>query len=157
MTRRRTLWVGATFLSLLVALGAAQAQLERTRRRRPAGTVEAPRFEVDPFWPKPLPNHWVLGRRSASGSTRRITSGSSIATRRRSATNEKALRAEPPTATAARGAPPVLEFDHGGQPRRPLGRPGRGLRLAAVEPRHHHRPQGQRLDRRQRRRATRRS
>src|SRR5688572_32597352 len=21
----------------------------------------APRFEVDPFWPKPLPNHWVLG------------------------------------------------------------------------------------------------
>ena len=22
---------------------------------------EAPRFEVDPFWPKPLPNHWILG------------------------------------------------------------------------------------------------
>ena len=21
----------------------------------------APRFEVDPMWPKPLPNHWVLG------------------------------------------------------------------------------------------------
>jgi hypothetical protein len=21
----------------------------------------APRFEVDPFWPKPLPSHWVLG------------------------------------------------------------------------------------------------
>src|SRR5436189_580666 len=21
----------------------------------------APSFEVDPFWPKPLPNHWVLG------------------------------------------------------------------------------------------------
>ena len=19
------------------------------------------RFEVDPFWPKPLPNHWLLG------------------------------------------------------------------------------------------------
>ena len=18
-------------------------------------------FEVDPFWPKPLPNHWILG------------------------------------------------------------------------------------------------
>ena len=21
----------------------------------------APMFEVDPFWPKPLPNHWILG------------------------------------------------------------------------------------------------
>ena len=26
----------------------------------PAARV-APRFEVDPLWPKPLPNHWVLG------------------------------------------------------------------------------------------------
>src|SRR2546430_1310645 len=24
-------------------------------------TVMAPAFEVDPFWPKPLPNHWVTG------------------------------------------------------------------------------------------------
>ena len=27
----------------------------------PEGAVMAPRFEVDPMWPKPLPNHWVLG------------------------------------------------------------------------------------------------
>jgi len=26
-----------------------------------ASAVHAPRFEVDPFWPKPLPNHWVMG------------------------------------------------------------------------------------------------
>jgi hypothetical protein len=26
-----------------------------------AATVMAPRFEVDPYWPKPLPNHWVTG------------------------------------------------------------------------------------------------
>ena len=25
-------------------------------------TVEAPRFEVDPFWPKPLPNKWVIAQ-----------------------------------------------------------------------------------------------
>lgn len=24
------------------------------------GDVMVPKFEVDPFWPKPLPNHWVL-------------------------------------------------------------------------------------------------
>ena len=23
--------------------------------------MQAPRFEVDPMWPKPLPNHWVIG------------------------------------------------------------------------------------------------
>ena len=26
-----------------------------------AAPVMAPSFEVDPFWPKPLPNHWVTG------------------------------------------------------------------------------------------------
>lgn len=29
------------------------------------GTVQAPRFEVDPLWPRPMPNHWLLG--SATG------------------------------------------------------------------------------------------
>ena len=27
-----------------------------------AAGVQAPRFEVDPMWPKPLPNHWVIGQ-----------------------------------------------------------------------------------------------
>ena len=26
-----------------------------------AAGAQAPRFEVDPMWPKPLPNHWVIG------------------------------------------------------------------------------------------------
>src|SRR6186713_1206065 len=26
-----------------------------------AQAAQAPMFEVDPFWPKPLPNHWVTG------------------------------------------------------------------------------------------------
>lgn len=26
-----------------------------------AAAAQAPRFEVDPLWPKPLPNHWVIG------------------------------------------------------------------------------------------------
>ena len=26
-----------------------------------AQAPQAPMFEVDPFWPKPLPNHWVTG------------------------------------------------------------------------------------------------
>jgi DNA-binding beta-propeller fold protein YncE len=27
-----------------------------------AATTMAPRFEVDPLWPKPLPNHWLMGQ-----------------------------------------------------------------------------------------------
>ena len=27
-----------------------------------AAAAESPRFEVDPFWPKPLPNNWILGQ-----------------------------------------------------------------------------------------------
>ena len=35
--------------------------LQRTAAAQAKGGVQAPRFEVDPMWPKPLPNHWVLG------------------------------------------------------------------------------------------------
>ena len=49
-------------------------------------------------------------------------------------------------------APPVLEFDPDGEPGRHSGAARRGLRVADVESRHHRRPQGQRVDRRQRRR-----
>src|SRR3954466_7401503 len=27
-----------------------------------AAGAEVPKFEVDPFWPKPLPNNWTLGQ-----------------------------------------------------------------------------------------------
>ncbi len=27
-----------------------------------AGAAEVPKFEVDPSWPKPLPNNWTLGQ-----------------------------------------------------------------------------------------------
>jgi len=47
-------------LALLAALGTATAVLDRRALAAGAG-VQAPRFEVDPMWPKPLPNHWVLG------------------------------------------------------------------------------------------------
>jgi hypothetical protein len=28
---------------------------------KPVAATTAPAFQVDPFWPQPLPNHWVLG------------------------------------------------------------------------------------------------
>ena len=70
-------------------------------------------------------------------------------TRRRRTSRPRPLKPQrsAPAASGAAGA----RVRSGRQPRRHLGRPGPGLRVARVEPRHHRRSQGQRLDRRQRR------
>ncbi len=47
--------VSTLALTTAVALGFASSSL----RAQPG--KQAPIFEVDPFWPKPLPNHWVTG------------------------------------------------------------------------------------------------
>src|SRR4029077_17865178 len=57
---KRKLCVGATFLALIAALGFGSRVLER-KAAVEAATVQAPMFEVDPMWPKPMPNHWVIG------------------------------------------------------------------------------------------------
>ena len=56
---RRDMLVGGTFLTALLVLGATEWALDRAVGAQ--DRVVAPRFEVDPFWPKPLPNNWVLG------------------------------------------------------------------------------------------------
>jgi hypothetical protein len=55
---KRNLYVGAIFLALLGALAVASVVLQKQAAVE-AANVTAPKFEVDPFWPKPLPNHWI--------------------------------------------------------------------------------------------------
>src|SRR5580693_7146224 len=55
----RNLRIGVSFLVAVAVLGIASMVLERKAVH--AATVMAPKFEVDPMWPKPLPNHWLLG------------------------------------------------------------------------------------------------
>ena len=124
LTRNRTLVVGATVVALLITLGITQAVLERTAAAQSRGAVQAPRFEVDPLWPKPLPNHWILGS----------TIGVWVDTddhiwiiHRSTATlgnNEKTLETKQGECCA--GAPPVLEFDQEGNLLRHWGGPGQG-------------------------------
>jgi hypothetical protein len=52
-----TLCLVATLAAVYSLLSASRARL--VAQSRPA--AQAPVFEVDPFWPKPLPNHWVTG------------------------------------------------------------------------------------------------
>ena len=43
----------------IVGLGVGQALLQQQAEAQSG--VTAPMFEVDPLWPKPLPNNWLLG------------------------------------------------------------------------------------------------
>ena len=114
------------FVLVLVVLTAAGVLVARELAGQSRNSVQAPYFEVDPMWPKPLPNHWVLGS----------TIGVSVDERdhvwiihRGSATlgnNEKGLELNPPTGECCAGAPPVLEFDPEGNLVGHWGGPGEG-------------------------------
>src|ERR1700722_14332318 len=55
-------WCVGGAIVALAALFAVGSVLISRRAVVHAGGVMAPKFEVDPFWPKPLPNHWVIGQ-----------------------------------------------------------------------------------------------
>jgi DNA-binding beta-propeller fold protein YncE len=88
--------------------------------------AQTPRFEVDPFWPKPLPNHWVLG--SVTGVA--VDSQDHIWIVHRGAdslgNNEKGAILTPPTGCCV-PAPQVLEFDQAGNLVSHWGGPGQGF------------------------------
>ena len=58
---RRNFLIGATFVVALIGLGVTERALEQAAQAQmKAGQV--PIFEVDPFWPKTMPNNWVFGQ-----------------------------------------------------------------------------------------------
>jgi len=61
MKRIRNVIIAGTLVTLVAALGVGQYRLQQTAEAQAKGTVQAPRFEIDPMWPDPLPNHWVMG------------------------------------------------------------------------------------------------
>jgi DNA-binding beta-propeller fold protein YncE len=129
----QNLVVGAGFVALLAALGAGQAALEAKAAAQQTSTVQAPRFEVDPLWPKPLPNHWVLG--SAVGVTVDARDHVFIVHRGAMSLNERTeigLATSPPTAEdCCLPAPPILEFDPAGNLIGHWGGPGPGYEWPA--------------------------
>lgn len=101
---------------LLALLGAGLAD---------TATVMAPRFEVDLAWPKPLPNHWILG--STIGVATDSKDHVWIIHRPGSLEpGEVHATTNPPTAQCCVPAPPVLEFDQAGNLLRHWGGPGKG-------------------------------
>ena len=85
----------------------------------------APLFEVDPLWPKPLPNHWLLG--STIGVAVDSREHIWIIHRGNLAPNEIPAALDPPVAEeCCFPAPPVLEFDAEGNLVGSWGGPGVG-------------------------------
>jgi len=122
MTERK-LVSGAVLVAAIVGLGIGQAVLQNKAEAQRTN-VQAPMFEVDPFWPKPFDgllgmaigvwvdeqDHvWIIHRSSATLHN-----------------NEKGAELNPPIAECCRGAPPVLAFDPDGKLVRAWGGPGQG-------------------------------
>ena len=106
LLRDRKFVLGTALAAGILGLGVGQALLQQ-RAAAQGSTVQAPIFEVDPLWPKPLPNNWLLGwtigiwvdeldhiwviHRGAGGLNR----------------NERGAELDPPIAECCRTAPPV--------------------------------------------------
>src|SRR6266699_6714293 len=123
MSKRNSM-IGIAIVVLLTALVTAYAVLERKTVVQAAG-LQAPRFEVDPMWPKPLPNHWIMGN----------TIGVSVDAQdhiwiihRAGSLEPKEVYAitNPPGSSCCLPAPPVLEFDEEGNLIGHWGGPGQG-------------------------------
>ena len=125
LLRNRKFVFGTALAAGIVSLGVGQALLQRQAEAQ-GSTVQAPIFEVDPLWPKPLPNNWLLGwtigiwvdeldhiwviHRGASGLHN----------------NERGAELNPPIAECCKTAPPILVYDSDGNLLRSWGGPGPG-------------------------------
>jgi DNA-binding beta-propeller fold protein YncE len=108
----RQLFIGAALLALLVALFHSTTVLEK-RAAVEAATNRAPSFEVDPLWPKPMPNGWSLGQTIGVA----VDAQDHVWIIHRQDTleaNEVHATTNPPIAKCCAPAPPVLAFDQQG-------------------------------------------
>jgi len=117
----RTSLVLRASTSLAVALSLTQVSAQRPRE-------QAPTFQVDPLWPKPLPNHWILGSVTGVAVDTQdhvwlVHRGMDSLTAR----TEAGIGTNPPTAeSCCAPAPFVLEFDPAGTLLNSWGGPGQG-------------------------------
>ncbi|MDH3271293.1 MAG: hypothetical protein OEN56_08180, partial [Gemmatimonadota bacterium] len=60
MQKRKVLAAAGLTLTVVVMACASEGMNETVNADYTAAGM-APQFQVDPFWPKPLPNHWIMG------------------------------------------------------------------------------------------------
>jgi len=91
----------------------------------PQKSTLVPVFEIDPFWPKPLPNNFILGELGGVD----VDSEDHVWIASRPGTlsdDQKGASFNPPTSECCIPAPPVIEFDAAGNYLQGWGGPGQG-------------------------------
>ena len=102
-------------------LGACAAIFLFTTAQTP---MNVPTFQVDPFWPKPLPNHWLVG----------AVVGVAVDGQDHIWITHRPSTLQPnETRSFWRAAPPVLEFDQEGNLVSSWGGPGAGYEWPQLE------------------------
>jgi DNA-binding beta-propeller fold protein YncE len=101
------------------------------RAQQPADGL-VPRFVVDPFWPRPLPNRWLFGQVSGVA----VDGQDHVWIIQRPKTlseDERGATLSPPRSECCVPAPPVMEFDNAGNLLQAWGGPGPGYDWPANE------------------------
>src|SRR5438046_9804517 len=100
-------------MKLKVALGMIVLALAAAAIAQRSGSRAVPKFEVDPFWPKPLPNKWMLGQ--IGGTFVDSHDHLWVTTRPRSLDEHDSYAdSASPKADCCVAPPPIIEFDPAG-------------------------------------------
>jgi hypothetical protein len=111
-------------LALACLLGLAGHPGAVTTQTLPGGSLLVPQFRVDPLWPKPLPNHWLVG----------AVAGVAVDARDHVWITHRPSTLQPnETRSIWHAAPPVLEFDVDGTLISSWGGPGSGYEWPQLE------------------------
>ena len=127
MKRVQNLFVVTILAALVAAVGCGPAaEPEGGMAAGESGGVMVPMFEVDPMWPKNLPNHWLMGPTIGVD----VDSQDHIWIVHRNTPNqfgantEIGLVQDPPVSECCAPGPPVLVFDQEGNLLDSWGGPG---------------------------------
>lgn len=115
MIQKQKMLVGVGIVATIAALACASEAIDNLNAQNVGADGMAPIFEVDPFWPQPLPNHWILGSTVGVGVDSRdhvyiIHRGAMTLNER----TEMGAATDPPTGECCAPAPYILEFDPDG-------------------------------------------
>lgn len=115
----------ARLIVIAACIGACVAvAFSQTKSPRKEASDRVPSFHVDPSWPKPLPNHWIVG----------AVAGIAVDKRDHVWITHRPSTLQPnETRSIWRAAPPVLEFDREGNLVSSWGGPGPGYEWPQLE------------------------
>jgi len=118
--------VATAFALGFVGLGVGQFELQKRADAASAVLTKAPAFQVDPFWPKPLPNHWILGNVIGVAVDSRDHVYIVHRTQDQMFRGATEIGLKMGVSECCTPAPPVLEFDPEGNLVKAWGGPGEG-------------------------------